>query len=332
MAKSIALALLQQGQGRRHNENNLYFLDSSVPFDQRMEYERSAASSEALQFYAVADGVGGGVGGGVAAQAVLLALDRQARRYRPGSPFDFPAFARDLIGSANQTIGEQLGSDQSLPAGTTLSLLVIDRDRAYTLSLGDSRIYLLRENQLCRLTEDRANRLPERRRMGAWPGTAGGRDMPEPDNLTDTALLPGDILLLTTVGVTGQLTDSLITAGLNRPGAFIQQIRHLREMTLNRGDQDDFALIGIKILEPLPAPARPEPGQNPRQALFRSGRRPGRPDPGQPAIKGSGGLFPDKRYLRLLRPLLFFLAFVLLGIILGKLLFELPAWLNRLFP
>ena len=89
MTKSIALALLHQGLVRSHNEDNLFLLDSAVPVSKTGNYERSAASSEPLQFYAVADGMGGRGIGDLAAFTSMRVLDQQSRHVKPGSRFDF---------------------------------------------------------------------------------------------------------------------------------------------------------------------------------------------------------------------------------------------------
>jgi PPM family protein phosphatase len=327
LAKSIALALLHQGLVRRHNENNLFILDSSVPSSDRTGFERAAATSAALQFYAVADGMGGGGIGDVAAQTVLLTLEQQIRYLRPGSRLDFPAFARELTDLANRSVCEQLASYQGMPVGTTFSLLAIDQDHAYTLSLGNSRIYLYRNNQLHCLTEDHVSQLPDRRQLTRYLGYFTENVHLEPENLTQTALIHGDVLLLTTDGVTNSLTDGQIAAGLSTPGAFVQQIRHLRDNVLRHGGRDDLALIGVKILEPLPINQPDRVTAKIRLAAGGSGQ-----SRSKLKIKGSPGFFQEVQQHRLLWPLLFFLAFVLLGILLGKILFSLPAWLNLLFP
>lgn len=345
MAKSIAIALLHQGLVRRHNEDNLYMLTACVPSSKVANFEHSAASSDPLQLYAVADGMGGGGIGDVASRTVLQVLDQQ-RRLRVGPRFEFTPFARDLIDLANRSVCEQLSAYEALPIGTTLSLLAIDRDNAYTLSLGNSRIYLYRDSELHCLTEDHISQLPDRRRLTRYLGFQADGGLLEVENMTRTVLCRGDILLLTTDGITDVLTDEQIAAELAAPVAFVQQIRRLRDLALEKGGRDNLALIGVRIQVPVLAeqPERvkritgrhavmaaiPGSGRLPAEPETSSADLAGQPYAG-PAIRGGAGYLPENRQRRLIRPILFFLVFVLLGILLGKVLFSLPAWLKILF-
>jgi len=326
MAKSIALAILHQGLVKNHNEDNLYILDAIAPAAHDANFERSAASSANPQLFAVTDGMGGRGIGDVASQAVLRILDQQRRRLRSGTRLDFNAFARDVIDLANRSVCDLLAPYEGLPVGTTFSLLAIDRDTAYTMSLGNSRVYLYRDSQLIHLTEDHIGQLPDRRRLTRYLGflTEGG--MVDVENMTRTVLNRGDILLLTTDGLTDAVSDEQIAAALADPAAFVQQIRHLRDLALRQGGHDNLAVIGIRILDPLAEDKSSATGRHPRL------RGIGRGDPyAGPAVKGGAGYLQDSRLRRILRPILFFLAFVLLGLLIGKLAFSMPAWLTLLF-
>jgi PPM family protein phosphatase len=344
LAKSIALALLQQGTVRRHNEDNVYILDRLAQAGQSQFFEHSAVSSDSPQFYAVADGTGGGGIGDLASRTVMQVLDRQRRAINPGSRFDFANFARDTVDMANRAVCEQLASFEGLAIGTTFSLLAIEQDTAYTISLGDSRIYLFRDGQLQCLTTDHISQMPDFHQMAGHVGFLTDSAIVESDNMTRTALVRGDVFLLLTDGVTDILTDEQIQAALNEPVAFVQQIQNLRERTLQLGSRDNLSLIGVKIQDPhAAAPVQTKKKDRDRRGSRRSARqlaarqaaaraagrgeaaadsanRPqGRPRP--------GGIWPGGLIPAWMRFILFFLLFVLLGIALGKVIFSLPAWL-----
>jgi PPM family protein phosphatase len=327
LAKSIALAVLHQGLVRRYNEDNLYILDHYVQAAQSLNFEKSTVSSNNPQFYAVADGTGGMGIGDAASRTAMWALDQQQRALRQGR-FDFEPFARDTVNLANRTVCDQLAPYEGLRVGTTFSLLVIDQNAAYTISLGNSRIYLFRSGQLHRLTEDHLSRMPDHHQLTRHLGFLTDAAMTESENMTRTVLNPGDILLLTTDGVTNNLDDGLITRELMAPAAFVQIIHHLRTLVLQTGGQDNFALIAVKILDPQAA--GPEPSKHEHSRL------PGRPKARRtrayygPKIRGHAGIGQNGPAPRWLRPLLFFLLFVILGIVLGRFLFSLPSLLDRL--
>lgn len=329
MARSIALALLHQGLVRKKNEDNLYVLDTWVPIGQNREFERAVANEDALQFFAVADGMGGSGIGDVAAQTVLQVLDQHRRWQQAGGRFDFVSFARDYIEHANQAVCQLLASYQGLPVGTTLSLLVIDRDTAYTVSLGNSRVYLYRDGQLYRLTEDHINRLPDRRQLTRYIGVFQEDAASEAENLTRTVLNKGDIFLLASDGITDYLTDEAIAGRLATPLAFVQQIRLLRNLALQAGGGDNLALIGVKIQDPSGSRSA-QNQRHPAKASARAGQGRG-PGQRQTPVRGDSAGLQNSRQYRWFKPLLFFLFFILLGILLGKLIFSMPAWLSGLF-
>ena len=307
MAKLIAVAILNRGLTRKYNEDNLYLLDSIAPRASLDDFERSVSSSANLQFYAVTDGMGGHTFGDTASRAVLEAIDQQKRRLRPGARLDFASFARDVTDRANRLVRGQLAQYEGLPVGATLTLLAIENDTAYTLSVGNSRAYLYRDGSLKQLTKDHVQHHEDRRRLTRYLGFLPDWSKPEADSLTRTTLVSGDILLLTTDGLTDVLSDETIANVLMEPTAFAIQIRRLKSLALEQSGRDNLAVIGIRIQQAVSPTAKPA-------ARKKTVRR--------------------KRKIRvkdILKPILFFLLFVLLGMLAGKLLFSMPAWLQLLF-
>jgi serine/threonine protein phosphatase PrpC len=323
MARSIALALLQKGLVRKNNDDNLYILDAWVMPGERNAFERSAASEEPRQFYAVTDGMGGHEVGDLAAETVLAILDQHRRRLQGGSRFDFVDFARDFVDHANSVVCQLLERYQGLTVGTTLAALIIDRETAYTISVGNSRIYLFRDGRLYCLTRDHVEYLPDQRRLTRYFGIADDTALVGAENLTRTAIQRGDIFLLTTDGITDLLSDEVLAGQLGAPAAFVQKIRQLQNLAFNAGAPDNLALIGIRILDPV-GHERTE-RKTARNKKAQSAQKPGRP-----SIRQDEMMRDQLQQHRWIRPLLIFLFFVLLGILAGKLFFSIPAWLVNL--
>ncbi len=307
MAKSIAVAILNRGLARKYNEDNLYLIDSIAPPSRLDDFERLAKSDDTLQIYAVTDGMGGHTFGDTAARAVLEAIDQQRRRLRPGARLDFSTFAKEVADRANRLVRGQLAAYEGLPVGATLTLLAIDRDTAYTLNLGNSRAYLYRDNTLTQLTQDHVQQTPDRRRLTRYLGFLPDWGRPEADSLTATRILAGDIFLLTTDGLTDALSNETIAGVLSEQTAFALQIRRLKSLALEQGGLDNLAIVGIRI-------------QDPAHLEQKTGRRPKTPASGHSSLLET-----------ILKAIIVFLLFVLLGMLAGKLLFSMPAWLKVLF-
>lgn len=104
----------------------------------------------------VCDGLGGQKKGEYAAQ---IALDIISESFLRKQKFLSSLTARNwlftIVREANRKIFEESNSNEQYNGmGTTLSLALIYKDTLFTVQIGDSRIYELRDNQLVQITED----------------------------------------------------------------------------------------------------------------------------------------------------------------------------------
>ncbi len=135
------------GRLRSHNEDN-FLVDRK------------------LRLYIVCDGLGGHEGGEIAsATAVNVVRDVLLRRraiiegYDWGDEIheeaDVIGLLRDAVSEANHRIYERGHQTPTARAmGTTLSLLLLARDRGFIAHVGDTRVYQLRDGKLRQLTDD----------------------------------------------------------------------------------------------------------------------------------------------------------------------------------
>jgi protein phosphatase len=145
--RSISAALTDVGMKRPHNED-AYFHD------------------DALQLYVVADGMGGHAAGEVASWEAVQAVYGMIRQgqermeaYRKNANEETVAGLRRLVESGIQAatymvfgIAEQDPEHKGM--GTTITAMLIIDDIAVIGSVGDSRAYLVREDQTWQVTED----------------------------------------------------------------------------------------------------------------------------------------------------------------------------------
>ena len=189
--------------------------------------------------YAVADGVGGKPGGEKASQAIVDGIDGHA-----------PAFARLLQRTQEKSCGEEgiLGDEErdsifshlsralqgineevyrSASVGkfrqgiaSTVDLVVVGRRSAFILHVGDSRVYLIRGDEIFRVTRDHTyseylrqhpELLGEDQSLDHFSHvltrSMGGKPRVEVDRLF-VDVMPGDRLVLCTDGVTDYFTGA----------------------------------------------------------------------------------------------------------------------------
>lgn len=103
-------------------------------------------------FWVVADGAGGHEGGEIASNLIIDKLSLIRRRRFFGSAVNEIKESLQQVNS--ELIGLSGGEETNRLIASTVCVLMINKNRATYLWSGDSRIYLLRNNQLSQLTRD----------------------------------------------------------------------------------------------------------------------------------------------------------------------------------
>ena len=142
--------------GRKNNEDNFYLNGTFLKREQMDSGGKaSAQSTQNVQIYAVFDGMGGGKFG---EQASFYAASR-LREYQDGSEhIDNSENLRRFLTDTSKGI-DRISSENNLRSGScgsTAAILVIGDWWYRTAHVGDSRIYLLRNGQLRRITKDQS--------------------------------------------------------------------------------------------------------------------------------------------------------------------------------
>jgi serine/threonine protein phosphatase PrpC len=140
--------------------------------------------------------------------------------------------------------------------GTTLVVLLIEDDEAHIGHVGDSRIYLFRDDRLLRLTRDHtvvqqeidAGRLtPELARIvphkNILTQSVGYHGPVEPDTST-RPVEPGDVFILCTDGLTDPLSDEQLT-DLCRDNAPEDLAEVLVQAALQAGTEDNVTVVVV---------------------------------------------------------------------------------------
>lgn len=195
-------------------------------------YVTEAPFGDGIAFGVLCDGMGGLAGG---EQAARLTVSYVVRRLSTldGSQ-DIPSFLRQTALEANGLLRAENGRTGQ-DTGTTLVAAVIHRDALHWVSVGDSRIYILREGEMARVTRDHnyALELSERVKAGqmtreeamaesrrdALISYIGAPVMELVDvNRTEFQLRPGDRVLLCSDGLVKALREKEILEVVLRGG------------------------------------------------------------------------------------------------------------------
>jgi len=240
--------------------------------------EDSFLADDAHGLYAVADGVGGAVGGELASRGVVDALSAGAPSVAqllggsstepaggPGRKAVFDALGR-LVDAANQAVFERAQREPELKGmATTLSLVAFSGTGAFIAHVGDSRIYLVRQGQLHKITEDhtfaqdlvrrgqmKPEDVPKFRFRNVIVRSVGAAATVRPDFLF-IETQPDDLFLLCSDGLTDYLgeTDLLRTIlDLGAGGA----ANRLVELANQGGGGDNITVVLARVSEQAPRP------------------------------------------------------------------------------
>ncbi len=207
--------------------------------------------------FSVADGMGGASAG---ERASRLALETIAAHYfDPGHRGLAPVALREAIEAANEAVYFEAESSLDYAGmGTTVSVMAVMGNWAYIAQVGDSRIYLCRENVgLKQLTDDHSL-VAEQMRNGLINAeearnhllknlitrAVGIRDSVEVD-LFALELRFGDTLLICSDGLSNMVSDDAILSALSMPD-LDEASDKLIARALEAGGSDNVTVITLR--------------------------------------------------------------------------------------
>ena len=224
--------------------------------------EDACAVVAEARLFIVADGVGGNNAGEIASRtAVETCRDFMSINHLAGvSERDIGDLFDACLARANDSVVEA-GRQQPENRGmaTTLVLCHVREDKAYFANVGDSRAYLYADGQLLQITEDhsyvnaliRMGVLTEEEarhhKRGHVITKAIGAELTVEGDQYDVEIREGDILLLCTDGLYGELSKEEIIAILQDD----QDMQVLTERLVDRANQlggrDNITAITVKV-------------------------------------------------------------------------------------
>jgi protein phosphatase len=208
---------------------------------------------------AVADGMGGHAAGEVAS-SVTIASMAELDSEPPGG--DMLAELAAAVAAANMRLQEMIIANPAVEGmGTTLTALFWSDGHAAVCHIGDSRGYLLRENELYQITHDHTlvQSLVDEGRISADDVSThpqrslllralDGRSIAEPD-LSVHEGQPGDRYLLCSDGLSGVVSDETLRETLATIADPEAVARQLIELALLGGGPDNITCIVADVTD-----------------------------------------------------------------------------------
>jgi serine/threonine protein phosphatase PrpC len=214
-----------------------------------------------------ADGMGGARAGDRASQMAISIIERHILSDEIPNPDNAPGRLREAITAANTHIYQQAKSTPEMEGmGCTVVAVLILGDMYWVASVGDSRVYLIRGEEVFQLTEDHTWVNARVREGVLTPEQAASHSLRhvldralgtqptiDVDIWPDEILEDGDILVMCTDGLYGVLDDEAIaeTAASNVAQRAADQ---LIEQALAAPARDNISAIVLQAKLPPASP------------------------------------------------------------------------------
>ena len=209
-----------------------------------------------LGLYVVADGMGGHRGGEVASQLAVECIQAYCREHKTESPHD--RLDRGINLSCKEIYKQSQAHEELSGMGTTVLAMLFENDVAYIGQVGDSRAYLLRDQEIWQVTEDhsllneeiRAGRV-EQEQASTYQfknviTRSVGYEAEVAVDIYRRKITTDDIYLLCTDGLSGLVEISEIAEEIRRCGPE-RGLKNLIDMANARGGDDNITALVCHI-------------------------------------------------------------------------------------
>jgi protein phosphatase len=253
--KVRAAGLTDIGRKRKHNEDSLYL-------------------SPLHGLYVVADGMGGHASGEVASQMAIetigrffeeTARDRERTwPYKMNKTLSYEENRLSVgVKMANKLIYERAQKDLRLKGmGTTIVTISILDEFVYIGHVGDSRVYRLRDGEFAQLTEDHSllndymkikpltpQEIENFPHKNVIVRALGMKNQVEVD-LSREQILPGDLYLLCSDGLSGMVKDDRLAKITGRYRSDLDQAcQKLIDEANRNGGNDNITVLLVEAIE-----------------------------------------------------------------------------------
>ncbi len=238
----------------------------------RKSNEDNYCANDREGLYVVADGMGGHAAGEVASELATQTIEEFIKLTSSDADITWP-FGLDeklslsgnrlktAIRFANGKLVEKVQEDAECEGmATTVAAVLLDKDQAHIAHVGDSRVYLVRDNTIRQLTSDHSwvneqviSGLIDSEQARTHPlrnvvtRALGGKEGLEID-LQVLDLEAGDMLLICSDGLTSMIEDGEILEVVQAGGLQVNQVvRELVDAANESGGEDNITTIALSF-------------------------------------------------------------------------------------
>lgn len=230
------------GRQRNENQDAVYACDTSI--------------GNLPNLYIVADGMGGHAGGRYASNRAVTTVTEEIKRLLLNHPVQILERA---IQTANKQILEEAASLEHMTGmGTTMVVSTIVEGTLFAANVGDSRLYIINENQIRQITKDHSL-VEEMIRIGEID-RENAKHHPDKNVITravgamddlkidffEIPLEKGDRILMCSDGLSNMVEDGQIVSVFNSHDDIKDKVETLVKLANENGGEDNITVIVIE--------------------------------------------------------------------------------------
>ena len=252
-----ASAVSHPGNCRNKNEDNFCF-DRTILKGNATSWPlrfRRQAGSPVL--FGIFDGMGGIKAGERASRIAAETAQSAVKAMHSNTSFD--SFLKEICMQANAKACNEMINSIKQRIGTTASMLLFSEDQYFLCNIGDSPIFLFRENQLQPIFHEHTEKenylrlhgvnavLPKKKfkltqNIGIFP-----EEMEIEPYVASGKIKSSDRYLITSDGLTDMVTEEVITETLGKKMSSAKTVKTLLQLALDNGGKDNTTIICIDI-------------------------------------------------------------------------------------
>lgn len=252
------------GRTREHNEDAFVVADLTTGNATLQPEVRTHPLGDRGTLFMVADGMGGAAAGEIASalatEVVLEELDARWRKASQAGADNFVIALKAATEAANARIHRYAAEHpENRGMGTTATIAGLVGDTLYVAQVGDSRAYLVRNGVAIQITKDQSlmQKLVEAGELTVEEAEVSERRNiilqalgPEPTvkvDLTQQQVRRGDVLVLCSDGLSGQMRATDIAAVVTEEPDLVSVCKRLIDIANENGGPDNITVIAARF-------------------------------------------------------------------------------------
>lgn len=244
-----AVYISHQGNTREKNEDNICFNRKYLPLNHQFNCSKSVKEIDNVPaIFAVFDGIGGECYGEVASFISARELSNWDKGIKSRKSIT------TLVNYLNECVYKESDRLKAKTMGTTFSMVLLYKKTVWISNLGDTHIYLYRDNRLTLLSEEHTDKeilkvlkINSKPRLTQYLGINSKSGFVLEPYIINKRIRKNDIFIICSDGLTDEVTDKELEIIIEKNQSIDLIQKELLTLVLSRKGNDNISMIICKV-------------------------------------------------------------------------------------